>query len=364
MICPRCGTQIPDDSTFCENCGTRLGGGPASMPNQAQNANQMPYQAHNPNQMPYQAQNPNQMPYPNYPQNNPYAAGGRKAGGTGAMKYIILGLAVGFVVLAGAGAMFFLKGRGEGGNSGKSGKAQETAAQIEEAENKDRKTAKKKEETKPAETTAPVSEDGNSGEKVGAGPGALEFLKGKLPGAGKEMETPPETPAVTEPMPAVPAGRMEDVRPEDFNWFFDEEFPLDGMPLTELQDIGGEWKGLVRTTTEVNGVWQTRLMFANAEIQYMGYKVTLLQHVKERYQYPEKDPGQIEEVETADGVTLNWAGDWDEQSGTIYVSSEQTSLRCRIMDFVESDGLQYGLGLIYDDETEIGQIAFVRDAPR
>jgi hypothetical protein len=67
------------------------------------------------------------------------------------MKYIILGLAVGFVVLAGAGALFFLKGKGKDGNSGKPGKIQEIAVQDEEAENKDRKTAKKKEETKKLE---------------------------------------------------------------------------------------------------------------------------------------------------------------------------------------------------------------------
>ena len=40
---------------------------------------------------------------------------------------------------------------------------------------------------------------------------------------------------------------------DDFNWFFNDEFPTDGRPLTELQDLGGKWKGVLDVVTPVDG---------------------------------------------------------------------------------------------------------------
>ena len=160
---------------------------------------------------------------------------------------------------------------------------------------------------------------------------------------------------------AVPQGRNTGTPTlNDFSWYFDDDFPIDGNPLTELQDLGGKWRGLLNVVSEVNGVEQCRLLVCEAEVQYMGFKVTLLLDTKERYEFPVSDPDSIQALETPAAAAVVLKGDWNPDYGTIDVSSEQTSLNMYLYDFVEAGGVQYALGSVFNGDTEIGEIAMSR----
>lgn len=146
----------------------------------------------------------------------------------------------------------------------------------------------------------------------------------------------------------------------DFAWYFDDDFPIDGNPLTELQDLGGKWRGLLNVVSEVNGVEQCRLLVCEAEVQYMGFKVTLLLDTKERYEFPVSDPDSIQALETPAAAAVVLKGDWNPDYGSFDVSSEQTSLNMYLYDFVEAGGVQYALGSVFNGDTEIGEIAMSR----
>jgi len=146
----------------------------------------------------------------------------------------------------------------------------------------------------------------------------------------------------------------------DFGWYFNDDFPIDGNPLTELQDLGGKWRGLLNVVSEVNGVEQCRLLVCEAEVQYMGFKVTLLLDTKERYEFPVSDPDSIQALETPAAAAVVLKGDWNPDYGSFDVNSEQTSLNMYLYDFVEAGGVQYALGSVFNGDTEIGEIAMSR----
>ena len=147
---------------------------------------------------------------------------------------------------------------------------------------------------------------------------------------------------------------------DDFNWYFEDDFPIDGNVLTELQDLGGSWKGLLNVVTAVDGGDQCRIMVCHAEVQYMGYKVTVLLNPKETHEFMVSDPSNIktEKLDTAGNIVMN--GDWVDDPGYIDVTSETSTLRLLIYDFVEAGGRQYALGSVYNGDTEIGEVALVR----
>ena len=146
----------------------------------------------------------------------------------------------------------------------------------------------------------------------------------------------------------------------DFGWYFDDDFPIDGNPLTELQDLGGKWKGLINVVTPVNGEDQCRMAVCEAEVQYMGYKVTLLLDTKEQYQFMVSDPGNIETLDASGAGTIVLNGDWNDEIGYFDAASSQTALNVVIYDFVEAGGIQYALGSVFNGDTEIGEIAMCR----
>ncbi|MCR5371585.1 MAG: zinc-ribbon domain-containing protein [Clostridium sp.] len=388
MFCRNCGAQIPDDSTFCENCGAKI----------------MNRQQGQPSPAPYQQQGQSgPAPYqqPGYPGPAPYqqpgypgAPGSGKGGGGSLVKYLAAGIAVGVLLVAG---IFFVFGR-EKKEPDRPGRTREASSRTEAA----RET--KAPETAPRETaareTAPAKE--SSGSEPGAGGegpsfSGLEELFGKVQEQGavpQETEAVPGTqpadiqpgqvPADIQPgqvPPAIQPGQVpsalqsgplpsgtgssgagEAISLDDFGWYFAEDFPIDGNPMSELQDLGGGWKSLIQVVTPVDGRDQCRMMLSDAEVEYMGYKVTLKLHVKNRYQYMVDDPDSIEELEESGDVTVVLDGDWDEEMTSIDVASPQSGLNCRIYDFVEVSGVEYGLGKVYNENTEIGDIALIREA--
>ena len=156
------------------------------------------------------------------------------------------------------------------------------------------------------------------------------------------------------------AAASGEVSLDDFSWYFNDDFPIDGRPLTELQDLGGKWKGILNVVTPVNGEDQCRIMVCDAEVQYMGYKVTVLLHPTETHEFMVSDPANIEskKLNVQDNIVMN--GDWDDDPGYFDVTSETSSLNMMVYDFVEAGGVQYALGTVYNGETEIGEVAMVR----
>ena len=143
---------------------------------------------------------------------------------------------------------------------------------------------------------------------------------------------------------------------KDFDWYYNDGFPTDGTPLNELQDLGGNWKCLLRVTTAD----PNRLMLSDAEIQYMGYKVTVLMHVRGLYEHPAGDRGSVRQVEGGGGVTSTYEGDWDDGPGYIEATSVNSALGIQLRDFVKAGGKEYAFGSVYNDGREIGEIAMVR----
>ena len=112
--------------------------------------------------------------------------------------------------------------------------------------------------------------------------------------------------------------------------------------------------------TPVDGEDQCRIMICNAEVQYMGYKVTLLLNPTETHEFMLSDPKNIktEKLNTAGNIVLN--GDWDDDPGYMDVTSETSAMNLVIYDFAEADGVQYAQGIVFNGETEIGEVALVR----
>ena len=187
-------------------------------------------------------------------------------------------------------------------------------------------------------------------------------LMRRKPGAGGGKSLSPEKnilPSSSEST-GLTDGTASDVTLDDFDWYYDTGFPSGGTPLRELQELGGNWKCLLSVMTPIDGKDQYRLMLSDAEVQYMGNKVTILMHIKGRYEYFADDPDNIESLETADGVVSTYNGDWNDGPGYIDVASKNSSLALQIREFVDLSGVQYAIGSVYNGKNEIGEIAMVR----
>ena len=211
----------------------------------------------------------------------------------------------------------------------------------------------------------PASQQGNASEpanSISSGSGDAAVVSGSKqsdagnPGASSASESSGGSSASS----GSPSAGTKAPTLDDFNWYFEDEFPIDGNVLTELQDLGGSWKGLLNVVTAVDGGDQCRIMVCSAEVQYMGYKVTVLLNPKETHEFMVSDPSNIktEKVDTAGNIVMN--GDWVDDPGYIDVTSETSTLRLLIYDFVEAGGRQYALGSVYNGDTEIGEVALVR----
>ena len=146
----------------------------------------------------------------------------------------------------------------------------------------------------------------------------------------------------------------------DFTWYFNNDFPIDGNVLTELQELGGNWKGIINVVTPKDGSAQCRMLVGDVEVQYMGYKVTVLVTPRERYEFMLNNPGGMTTLETKQGIDpMVMNGDWN--SEYTYIDAEtEGGLGVIIYDFVEAGGVQYAMGKVYNGETEIGEIAMFR----
>jgi len=342
MICPNCGTQIPDDSIFCENCGTRLG----------QYSTGAPMQPPGYGTPPGYGQPPGNGTPPGYGQQPGYGAPpgyGMPAGGKKNGAGLIILAAAGCLAAAAIvfGAFFFMKNRKEPDGSTAKNTRKETRAERE----------KETKETSGKTAAGTEAEPPEEKETMGVG-----FLFPKTDGEKVTETLPPETEPVTSPAAVTPpaGGEGSAATLADFDWYEREGFPTDGRPMEDLEELGGAWKCRISATSMVNGVIQRRYVVGNAEVQYMGYKVTLIVHVKERYEFPVEHPEEIKKLETAEGVDMILEGDWNPEFGGMEVASGQSTLNMKIYDYVEAGKSQYAWGTLGDGDTDIGEVVMIR----
>ena len=361
MFCPECGTQLLDDSVFCENCGARLDGQPQMQPQ----SQVPPQQGESPFAVPPVQQ---QVPQQQAPDEYWAPAGAAQepdfgSGNAGRSKLpLIIGGAVILAAVA-AGAFLFLS------KSGKIGKNAEDGAVIADDESS---VAVYQEEPEPvaAEPVSGIEEPEPVSEIEEPEPEPASEIEEMVAASGIEEEEPApeieepaeEQPAETEAAPPVASTVWEvsDVALDDFDWQEGSDFPANGTPLGGSDDLYGPWKGMVKVTTGAVGEEETRLMITKAELQYEEETAMLRQEVIQLYRYPADDPSELSEVDTTPGTMLNWSGSRNPATGTLDVSSSGTDLRARIMEFAEAGGKQYARGIIYSGKSPIGEILLMR----
>ena len=157
-------------------------------------------------------------------------------------------------------------------------------------------------------------------------------------------------------------GADEDALIEDFDWYFDGGFPSDGKACKELWGLGGMWKSMIIVKASSDGRDMRRVVVSDTDVQYMGYKLTLLFHTKSRYEYPAEAHEDIQLVDNTQ-VTMTFEGDWDEERTSMDVSSVNSGLTFKINSFVTKNGFDYAMGTAYNVENEIGQVVMIRVTP-
>ncbi|WP_026520368.1 zinc ribbon domain-containing protein [Butyrivibrio sp. FCS006] len=376
MFCESCGARIPNGSTFCEECGAKIApaagegkgagnSGPKIIPRVPEpSAKPIPPEPNiQGNRIPpapqvQSAPIPPTPPTPNtnYQAQQESAAPAGTSGGSGMSgntKTIIMAaagvLAVAIIVIAGIAAK---KAGLIGGKSDKDDNqitevssevmpenaqqqaADTTAATETAAETQAQEAIESPAQTADQSTAAQASED-TAGDYSQTASGSI-------------------TPSIT--------GPDQDVVIQDFDWFYDDGFPEDGTPYKELWGLGGKWKSLLYAQTPVDGKEMCRIVISDADVQYMGYKLTVLLNTKARYQYPGDARDQMELLDNSQ-VTMTFEGDWDEEQTSMDVYSLNSDLNCKINKFVSKNGFDYAIGPVYNGDTEIGKVMMIRATP-
>ncbi len=383
MFCPECGKKLPDDSVYCEFCGSRTDGTQAGqgnpLPQNAvqqpayqnaaqqpgyQNAAQQPGYQNAAQQPGYQNavqqpayQNAAQQPaYQNAAQQPAFQSAGQQPvretkGGFGK----VLLIAAALIVIAG-GLLFFaagkLKGQGTlGETAGETADAKEdisektgeAEAQPEEARDKE---ASREDKTGEAPETEASGEELILGTKdIGEAPVQPAYEEEET----SSTETPSEEPAAKEPV----------TRPEldDFSWR-GAELPEGTEGFSDPDKASGKWKCLLNAVTGEDT--PGRIMLSVADIRYQGSPVTVDMDVTARYEYPRDTPEDCRLIEEVSGGVMRLEGKWDEAAGAIEATSTQSALRVVLGEFGEKEGIQYAMGDVYNGDTLIGGIYLVR----
>ena len=102
------------------------------------------------------------------------------------------------------------------------------------------------------------------------------------------------------------------------------------------------------------------MLVGDVEVQYMGYKVTVLMTPRERYEFMVNNPEDMITLETKQDIgAMVMEGDWNDEAGYIDAETEG-GLGVVIYDFVEAGGVRYAMGKVFNSDNEIGEIAMFR----
>ncbi|WP_022767435.1 zinc ribbon domain-containing protein [Butyrivibrio sp. NC2007] len=376
MFCESCGARIPNGSTFCEECGAKIApaagegkgagnSGPKIIPRVPEpSAKPIPPEPNiQGNRIPpapqvQSAPIPPTPPTPNtnYQAQQESAAPAGTSGGSGMSgntKTIIMAaagvLAVAIIVIVGIAAK---KAGLIGGKSDKDDNQITEASSEVMPENAQQQAA----DTTAATETAAETQAQEATESPAQTADQSTAAQASEDTAGDYSQTASGsiTPSIT--------GPDQDVVIQDFDWFYDDGFPEDGTPYKELWGLGGKWKSLLYAQTPVDGKEMCRIVISDADVQYMGYKLTVLLNTKARYQYPGDARDQMELLDNSQ-VTMTFEGDWDEEQTSMDVYSLNSDLNCKINKFVSKNGFDYAIGPVYNGDTEIGKVMMIRATP-
>ena len=349
MFCPYCGKEIPDDSTFCEICGSKIDAEPAA-----------------------------DSPAPEAPANNTpvYEAPAPEASDNNKTSPILIGVAA-IAVLAVIVGIFVARGeKGDEGNEANLAQtpdnvvttqttdntvAAQTADNTVATQTADNTLATQAADNTISDQTAGKTDSGSSAEKEDywweddqyeRDTSMDDFLQGLM-----------DEQAANDGSFSGPniTGVNENVVIEDFDWYRENGFPVDAASHNEIWGLGGLWKCMLDVNADSQD--QGRIMISDTDVQYMGYKLTLLFHVKGRYEYPLSSPGDMKYLGASEDVTITMVGDWDEERASMDVCSETSDLNCKINMFREKDGFEYAYGTVLNGDEEIGQVIMVRKKP-
>ncbi len=378
MFCESCGARIPDGSTFCEECGARIspaGGagdsGPKIIPRAPEpSAPQAPPPPPTPNvqgniippnPQVQSAPTPPPPPAPNVnyqPQQVSAPAPSSEGSGlSGNAKTIIMAaagvLAVVIIVVAG------LYAKRSGLVGGKGDKADNQGTEVSTdvmPENAEQQAAETPAATETAAEPQAQATDENAGDttQTTADQTTADQAGADSDGDYSQTSSGSLVPSIT--------GPEQDVVIQDFDWFYNEGFPEGGTAYTELWGLGGKWKSLLYSKTKADGNEVCRIVISDADVQYMGYKLTLLMNTKARYQYSGDNRDQMELIDNTQ-VTMTFEGDWDEERTSMDVYSVNSDLNCKINKFASKNGFDYALGTVYNGDVEIGEVAMIRATP-
>ncbi len=337
MFCPECGRELPDDSVFCEFCGTNLsedapGAGPSGSSPRAEIS-----------------EDSFEVDTSSSP-----SSSGREEGKRINMAVII---AAAILLAAVVGIVIFLrlgiksdKDKGAAAEAD-TGMTEQTPAPLEETE--DSGAINSKEEVSSAMESgsnyaAEIEESTKeSSEKAEAStPPASSVTSEETPVSDESGET---TAATMEPASAPTL--------EDFAWV-DNGLPEDVTGYEDINKTEGRWKCMLHAITSTNG--RGRILLSEADVQHNDGKVTLYLEVYDCYEYPFDKPEDKELVDMGSGAVMELRGEWDKSFGSIEASSIQSNLRVDINRFVENETAQYAMGNTYNSDEFIGYIYMIR----
>ena len=148
---------------------------------------------------------------------------------------------------------------------------------------------------------------------------------------------------------------------DDFDWYFDDAFPMDSEWIDELQDLGGEWKILVDVVfPDDDGGGECMILVGNADLSYMGYNVDLDMDAKWIYTFDLDNPDDISEEKANDKDDVTFSGDWEDTIGYLDLYEYDSGLNLFLLYFAVEDGVQYAIGDVYIGDESYGEVAMVR----
>ncbi|MCR4685314.1 MAG: zinc ribbon domain-containing protein [Lachnospiraceae bacterium] len=318
MVCNNCGATLPDDSMFCEKCGTRI-------VQYQQPMQQMPQQQQyqQPMQQMPQMQPQYQQPMPQMPQ-QPYPPQGKSGMKSSTVLIIVLSI-VGTLLIAGVGIFLIMNQRSQNVKS-------ETKVSEKEDKSKDSSKSKKKDKK--------AKEEENSGSE-----------------AEEEKDTSSDQADVNqltgEEAKAHAAALSTTDRPTDgdFQWLADAYY--DGKDLEDIFDIEGatvltnpelvegDWKACFRTKRGMDEGDNDFYRLFNVNINTVNDKVTM---TFDWYYYNFGDE-EGKEDQYDDGKSY---GKWNADHTGIDSDDGDFIMK----KFIELNGQQYAYGEYYYESGE------------